>query len=84
MWEVFFFVCLFCFCFLFFVFCFVFVFVFFFFFCFVLFCFDLFFNLQSAVSEFLDFRQLFWEKSIVLLCSPEMFVFISEVGQIEC
>ena len=37
-----------------------------------------FFNLQSAVSEFLDFRVLFWEKSMVLLCSPEMFVFVSE------
>ena len=41
------------------------------------------FYLQSAVSEFLDFRVLFWENSILLLCLPEMFVFVSEVGQIE-
>ena len=41
------------------------------------------FYLQSAVSEFLDFRVLFWKNSIVLLCSPETFVFVSEVGQIE-
>ena len=41
------------------------------------------FYLQSAVSEFLDFRVLFSENSILLLCSPEMFVFVSEVGQIE-
>ena len=41
------------------------------------------FYLQSAVSEFLDFRVLFWENSTLIMCSPEMFVFVSEVGQIE-
>ena len=44
---------------------------------------DFFFNFQSAVLEFIDFRLLFWENSIVSLCAPEMFVFINEVGQIE-
>ena len=38
------------------------------------------FYLQSAVSEFLDFRVLFWENSTLILCSPEMFMFVSEVG----
>ena len=41
------------------------------------------FYLQSAVSEFLDFRMLFWGNKIVLLCSPEIIVFVSEVGQTE-
>ena len=38
------------------------------------------FYLQSTVSDFLDFRMLFLENKIVLLCSPEKMVFISEVG----
>ena len=37
---------------------------------------------EHAVSEFLDFRVLSWENCIVFLCSPEMFVFESEGGQI--